>query len=210
MRMGTYYRAELMDELGLTKVQGRVLDIGGFDGFMLSRIQADEKVSVDIDTQPKHGGISYFRGDGLSMPFADNSFDAVFALDVLEHVDDEGQFAREIVRVLKPGGKLVLTTPQKDVQIFPRQLQTWANKKWQHYRVSGYSAEAVEAYFEGLNPAAIHTTKLTAGWFLRLYLPLSMIWRVAPGFAEKVLTALSKLDRSGRGAHGYVLAEVTK
>jgi ubiquinone/menaquinone biosynthesis C-methylase UbiE len=208
--MGTYYRAELMDELGLTKVKGRVLDIGGFDGFMLSRIEADEKVSVDIDTQPEHGGIAYFRGDGLAMPFADNSFDAVFALDVLEHVEDEGRFTSEIMRVLKPGGRLVLTTPQKDVQIFPKQLQSWANKKWQHHRVTGYSAEAVEGYFQTLNPASVRTTRLSAGWFLRLYLPLSMIWRLSPDLGSRVLSFLAKRDRGSRGHHGYVLAEVAK
>jgi ubiquinone/menaquinone biosynthesis C-methylase UbiE len=208
--MGTYYRAELMEELGLTTVKGRVLDIGGFDGFMLSRIQADEKVSVDIDTQPKHGGIAYFRGDGLAMPFADNSFDAVFALDILEHVDDEMALAGEILRVLKPGGKVVLTTPQDTVSIFPKALQPWANKKWQHYGRAGYSAESVRGYFKAAAAGEVRTTTLSTWWFLKPYLLWGVAWRFAPRLTARLLSKLAILDRSREGSGGYLLAEVWK
>ena len=102
MRLGTYYRAELIESLGLTRNEGRVLDIGGYDGFMLSRLQADQKVSVDIDTIALYPRISYFQGSGLSLPFRDGSFDTVYALDVLEHVEDEQQFVSELMRVLSP------------------------------------------------------------------------------------------------------------
>lgn len=46
-------------------------------------------------------------GDGLSLPFLDNSFDAVFTNGVMEHLSDPLQGGREIARVLKPGGKLL-------------------------------------------------------------------------------------------------------
>ncbi len=46
-----------------------------------------------------------------ALPFQDNVFDAVFSLDVLEHVNDPFLCAREIVRVLKPGGVLYLDMP---------------------------------------------------------------------------------------------------
>jgi len=45
------------------------------------------------------------------LPFADDSFDAVFSLDVLEHVNDPFRCAAEIRRVLKPGGYLYLDLP---------------------------------------------------------------------------------------------------
>lgn len=45
------------------------------------------------------------------LPFKDNSFDAVLSLAVLEHVKDPFQAARELVRVLKPGGELVCCVP---------------------------------------------------------------------------------------------------
>lgn len=45
------------------------------------------------------------------LPFEDNSFDAVLSLAVLEHVKDPFQAARELVRVLKPGGELVCCVP---------------------------------------------------------------------------------------------------
>jgi SAM-dependent methyltransferase len=51
------------------------------------------------------------RGVGERLPFKDASFDAVFSLAVLEHVKDPFQCAREIVRVLKPGGELYCCVP---------------------------------------------------------------------------------------------------
>lgn len=50
-------------------------------------------------------------GVGEALPFKDNSFDAVISIAVLEHVRDPFQCAREISRVLKPGGKLFCAMP---------------------------------------------------------------------------------------------------
>lgn len=48
-----------------------------------------------------------------TLPFENNSFDIVTMLAVLEHLDRPGEICAEIVRVLKDGGKLVLTVPGK-------------------------------------------------------------------------------------------------
>ncbi len=50
-------------------------------------------------------------GDGQQLPFADNAFDLVAVLDVLEHLDNDEQALREIWRVLKPNGAMVFTVP---------------------------------------------------------------------------------------------------
>jgi len=51
------------------------------------------------------------RGVGEALPFVDGSFDAVLSLAVLEHVKDPFRCAREIARVLKPGGELMCCVP---------------------------------------------------------------------------------------------------
>jgi len=51
------------------------------------------------------------QGDICAMPFADDSFDLVLATDVIEHVEDDEGALREIARVLRPGGALLLTVP---------------------------------------------------------------------------------------------------
>jgi SAM-dependent methyltransferase len=51
------------------------------------------------------------QGDICAMPFAQASFELVLATDVIEHVDDDQQALREIVRILRPGGHALITVP---------------------------------------------------------------------------------------------------
>ena len=50
-------------------------------------------------------------GDICRLPFPDGEFDLVLATDVIEHVDDDSSALREIHRVLKPGGRVLITVP---------------------------------------------------------------------------------------------------
>jgi len=60
----------------------------------------------------RHGLFERLRfADVTELPFADAAFDAVISLDVLEHVPDFRAALREFVRILRPGGRLVLTVP---------------------------------------------------------------------------------------------------
>jgi SAM-dependent methyltransferase len=61
------------------------------------------------------------RGDAL--PFPDAEFDRVVVVDMLEHVPDDAAFARELARITKPGGRLIVNTPH---------LKTTALRKLRH------------------------------------------------------------------------------
>ena len=50
-------------------------------------------------------------GNAIGLPFGDASFDVVVCMEVIEHVTETRQFAAELHRVLKPGGRLILSTP---------------------------------------------------------------------------------------------------
>ncbi len=56
-------------------------------------------------------GLQVVRGDAQHLPVADASLDLVTALDVLEHLPDDERAAREIHRVLRPGGTLLAAVP---------------------------------------------------------------------------------------------------
>lgn len=69
------------------------------------------KKAVSSLQSPSHSGIV---GDSFSLPFRDNSFDCIIASEVMEHVISPGEFIRELTRVLKPSGKLIISTPYKE------------------------------------------------------------------------------------------------
>ncbi|WP_319452712.1 MULTISPECIES: class I SAM-dependent methyltransferase [unclassified Mycobacterium] len=52
------------------------------------------------------------KGDALDLPYADGSFDCVIASEILEHVPEDDRAIDELVRVLKPGGRLAVTVPR--------------------------------------------------------------------------------------------------
>jgi SAM-dependent methyltransferase len=97
----------------------RVLDIGTSTG-------ANLRLLRDLDFHAVEGldfseeairycqekGLGRVRlGDVCDMPFADGSFDLLLATDIIEHVDDDLAALREITRVLRPGGKVLITVP---------------------------------------------------------------------------------------------------
>jgi SAM-dependent methyltransferase len=82
---------------------GLILDCGaGKRGVYFDNVVNFEIVAYDTTD---------VRGVGEVLPFRDSSFDAVFSLAVLEHVKDPFQCAKEIARVLKPGGDLMCCVP---------------------------------------------------------------------------------------------------
>jgi SAM-dependent methyltransferase len=56
-------------------------------------------------------GLPVVRGDGTLLPFADASIDLVMSTDVLEHIEDDAAVAAEAVRVLRPGGRVLVAVP---------------------------------------------------------------------------------------------------
>ncbi|MBE0657588.1 MAG: class I SAM-dependent methyltransferase [Bryobacteraceae bacterium] len=68
-------------------------------------------------------------GSLLDLPYADSSFDAVYATESLEHAVDIGRAVAELCRVLKPGGRLVII--DKNAEHWGR-LETPAWEKWFH------------------------------------------------------------------------------
>lgn len=56
----------------------------------------------------------YVYGDMTAAAFRSNAFDLTLSIEVLEHVDDDDSFVREVARVLKPSGVFVMSTPNGD------------------------------------------------------------------------------------------------
>ena len=88
----------------------RCLNVGaGGDIYQrIRKLTRAEIVQIDIDAARKPDIVASV----CSMPmFADASFDAVFMMEVLEHVTEPQQALSEIRRILKPGGRLILSVP---------------------------------------------------------------------------------------------------
>ncbi|NIG12425.1 methyltransferase domain-containing protein, partial [Enterobacter sp. Cy-1797] len=52
--------------------------------------------------------VRFCYADALDLPYSDCSFDAVWALESMSHIDNKSAFVRDIVRVLRPGGRFVI------------------------------------------------------------------------------------------------------
>jgi SAM-dependent methyltransferase len=130
----------------------RVLDVGCGEG-QISRLlaaQGSDVVGVDptrnqlVAAAVRGGGPHYVRAGAAGLPFATDSFDAVVACLVFEHIDDVDGAIAEVARVLRPGGRFafflnhpLLQTPGSG----------WIDDQWidppeQYWRIGPYLVEA--------------------------------------------------------------------
>lgn len=98
----------------LPELKGAVLDFGcGSKPYESLFVNATSYIGLDIEVSG-HSHVNesidvYY--DGKTIPFDDGHFDNVFCSEVMEHVFNPDESLKEIYRVLKPGGKLLLTCP---------------------------------------------------------------------------------------------------
>lgn len=105
------------DTLKAAAETGKILDVGCGVGQVVKRLRDEniEAFGVDV-SEPNIRQANQHIGfcnlyDGVRLPFGENEFDAVGAFNVLEHVDEPEAFIADLIRVLKPNGHLVISSP---------------------------------------------------------------------------------------------------
>lgn len=103
-----------------TSTTKKVLDVGCGGGFLSNALaeKGFEVTGVDLSEESlrvakahdKTGSINYVPADAYHLPFPDQSFDVVTAMDFLEHVERPEDVVKECARVLKPGGIFIYHT----------------------------------------------------------------------------------------------------
>lgn len=114
---------------------GSLLEIGSGTGALLRHLlrQGVPARGVEIsaeriaDGRRLYGELPIDKVDGVALPFPDGSFDTVLSFDVFEHIRDSDAHLREVRRVLKPGGRYLLQTPNK-----------WTNAPFETLRWRGF------------------------------------------------------------------------
>jgi SAM-dependent methyltransferase len=189
---------------------GRVLVDGCGVGMYLSRLEQDAAQAVGLDIEHERTVEAHqiasqvVCGAGERLPFPPASFDLILSHEVLEHVQDDRQAVCEIVRTLRPGGRLVLFVPNRGypyethgiywrgryhfgniplVNYLPTRLR---NRLAPHVRV--YTRAAISRLFAGLPVKVIQQTVIFGAY--------DNIIRRSPTLGRVLRTVLQALEKT--------------
>lgn len=105
-----------------TGVRGKALDVGCGTGAILTEFPPGWSVVAGSDYSPlalsycrQRGVRQLVRSSGTELPFVSESFDLVMAIDVVEHLDDDEGCIREMVRLCRPGGYVLIHVPAFEI-----------------------------------------------------------------------------------------------
>jgi SAM-dependent methyltransferase len=129
-----------------------ILEVGGGQSGLTALLYPQAQIT-NLDLDPQYAQVPcnqkervrFVCGDATALPFANQSFDAVTMFDLLEHVPDDKKAVSEAFRVLRPGGFLLISTPNENWRfpyykfmksICPSEAEVMA--EWGHVR-RGYT-----------------------------------------------------------------------
>lgn len=128
-RLGSFMRLLLLEKIFCSCKNKIILDIGANYG-EISKVLARYNRLTGIDTDKK--ALNYakrycpdaeFRcASAVKLPFAKDSFEMVICLSVLEHIKDDQKVLKEISRVLKREGELILTVPSQNFRLITSRI----------------------------------------------------------------------------------------
>jgi MPBQ/MSBQ methyltransferase len=137
-------------------------------GFQVTGITISPgQVQRATELTPEGVTAKFQRDDAMNLSFADGSFDVVWCIEAGPHMPDKAGFARELMRVLKPGGILVVADwNQRDARVKPLVLwERWVMKQlldqWAHPEFASIEGFAELLEETGLSQAG---TVTTADW----------------------------------------------
>jgi SAM-dependent methyltransferase len=156
---------ELVESLGPSEGL-RCLDLGSDNGVisLLLRQRGGSWASADLTDEAVASirglvGSDVHKLEGTALPFPDAEFDRVVVVDMLEHVPDEAAFVRELARILKPGGRLIVNTPHLKQTLLRRLRHAvgQTDEKHGHLR-AGYTVEGLRTLLGPNFAILIHRT----------------------------------------------------
>lgn len=118
-RAGQERRLKMILDAAGERVSGAVLIDGCGVGMYMHHLEpfGGRVVGLDIELEraleAQNGSSLTLCGAGESLPFPANHFDLILSHEVLEHVQDDAATIREIIRTLRPGGRLILFCPNR-------------------------------------------------------------------------------------------------
>ena len=118
-----FQRSKLAYVEAAKRVSGRVLEIGTGTGYGVEFIapHAERYVTLDkcrsgeLPQMPSN--VEFVQCVVPPLPFEDESFDCVVSFQVIEHIRRDKEFVREVYRVLKPGGRFIVSTPNRPMSL---------------------------------------------------------------------------------------------
>lgn len=160
LTLGFFYREKMraIHQIAPDLPLQHILEVGGGQSGLTAMLYPQAQIT-NIDLNPDYAKVAcnqqervqFVCGDATALPFGDRTFDAVTMFDLLEHVPDDRLAISEALRVLRPGGVLLISTPNEHWRfpyypvmkpICPTEADVMA--EWGHVR-RGYAIEPLQA-----------------------------------------------------------------
>jgi SAM-dependent methyltransferase len=102
-----------------------VLDVASGEGYGAAQLAQVARNVVGVEYAEytvrrarmnfRRPNLAFLRADARALPLADACFDAVVSFETIEHFDRQDDFLAEVRRVLRPGGRFIVSTPDRDI-----------------------------------------------------------------------------------------------
>jgi SAM-dependent methyltransferase len=222
-REGQQRRLEMIDKAAGERIRGLVLENGCGVGMYVEHMASYGGCIIGLEYDFERAAEAGTRSRGIfnaaseSLPLSSGTFDLILSHEVLEHVEDDTQAVREMVRALKSGGRIVLFVPNRGYPfethgIYWKGKYYFGNKPFINYlprrwrdrlapHVKVYSQRDLQKLFTGLPVKVIERT-IIFGAYDNLIARFGIFGKVLRG----ILQFLEKTPLKGLGlSHFWVL-----
>ena len=174
-----FQRSLLAYHAAAQRIGGDVLEIGTGAGYGIEVVAPHARSFITVDKfapaaeLTRHPHVEFHQAVVPPLAFAANSFDFVISFQVIEHIKQDVELVREVKRVLKPGGKFIVTTPNAPMSLTrnPWHVREYTAEQLQNLLEHEFRSEPSESQATGKSwpttnrtAAAWHASRASTSW----------------------------------------------